>query len=265
MSKEAGAGRRGGPRRRSAPPDLLALAELRGTVTALEPQQHDPQRRSVYINGVFVVGLHEETILLAKLKVGQRVEGQALVAALRQDFAKRAWDDALTMLSASAKSRREVERRLARKYEPDVVTAVVERLVGGGWLDDAEFARSYVRSHLNYGERRLLADLSRRGVAAAVARPVLAELLGAVDETAQAREAAAVRLKRMPGVDRETAQRRLSGYLARRGYGFETISKALAPLLADLPRAERRAGGGGGLGRSSLGRRRGPEPGEEDE
>lgn len=239
MSKPAGA-RFGGPRVRArTAPDLAALAELSGRITALEVQQKDPQRRSVFVDGQFVLGLHEETIILAKLKVGQVVDGVRLAEVLKRDEAKRAWDDALVFLGAAPRSRREVERKLARRYDAEVAAGVVERLAGGGWLDDAEFAVAYVNSHRAYGQRRLLMELARKGVAREISGRVVRELLAETDAVGQARDAAAVRLGRMDGVDRETAQRRLAGFLARRGYDFETIAKALGPLLADLPRAER--------------------------
>ncbi|HWI64743.1 MAG TPA: regulatory protein RecX [Symbiobacteriaceae bacterium] len=220
-------------------PDLEALAQLSGKITAMEQQQKDPKRRSIFVDGEFVLGLHEETVILAKLRVGQTVDGTKLVEVLRRDEAKRAWDDALGFLSACARSRREVERKLARRYPPEVAAGVVERLANGGWLDDAEFAAVYVRSHAAYGERRLLTDLARKGVARETAARVVKELVGAVDAVEQAREAAQARFARMAGADRDTAQRRLSGFLARRGYDFETISRALAPLLADLPRVRK--------------------------
>lgn len=230
------------------------LAGVAGTVTALEAQKNDPKRRSVYVDGQFILGLHEESIILARLKVGQQIDGTRLAEALALDQAKRARDDALLLLSISAKSRRDVERKLLPRYGPDVTESVLAALVRGGWLDDAEFARSFIRSHASHGVRRLAADLARRGVGRDVAGAAIAELLGEVDQTEQAREAAAVRLSRMPGVDRDTAQRRLAGYLSRRGFNFETIAGALAPLLTDLPRAPRPVRQSGFSGRSGLSR-----------
>lgn len=267
MNKPPGAGK-SGPRRRNPLPDLEALAAVSGKVTALEAQRTDPRRRSVYVDGQFILGLHEESVLLAGLKPGLQVDGALLVRAFQLEQAKRAKDDALVLLSASAKSRRDVEKKLLPRYGPEVTESVLEWLTRGGWLDDDEFARAYIRSHASYGARRLAADLARRGVARDVAQAAIGEALGAVSQTEQAREAAASRLARMPGADRETAQRRLSGFLARRGYDFETIARALAPLLADLPRAPRpaaaasrlnagRTAGGGLTRRSGLGSRAG--------
>lgn len=255
MSKTPGA-RFGGPRRRTSPPDLEALAQLAGRITAMEPQKTDPRRRSVFIDGVFAVGLHEETVILAGLKVGRQVNGPVLVQAIQKDEAKRAWDDALIYLGAAPRTRRDIEKKLARRYQPDLVQQVVERLAGGGWLDDAEFARIYVRSHSDYGERRLLGELARRGVDRGVAAAVVQEAMGSVDAVQQARDAVASRAGRMADVDRDTAQRRLGSFLARRGYDFDTISRALAPLLADLPRAPRAP-------RTSMGWRR-RRPNEEE-
>jgi len=233
---EEGAGR--GPRRRHEP-DLETVSRLSGRITALRPQQRDPHRCSLYLDGRYVMSLHEESILLTHLKEGMEVDGAQLAEALRQDLIKRAWDYALRLLSASARTRRQVAQRLQRRYPPEVAEQVLERLTAAGWLDDEAYARHYVEVHRGFGAARLLRELTRRGVSPDLARQVVAEALEGEDLVIRAREAAAQRLKRTPGLDRETAQRRLAGYLARRGYDFATIAEALAPLLQDLPRAPR--------------------------
>lgn len=248
MNNSRGAAR--GPRRHHEL-ELAELAQLSGRITAMKPQQKDPHRRSIYIDGRYVLSLHEESILLAGLKTGVEVDGPRLAAALRQDQEKRAWDYALRLLSAAARTRHQIAQRLKARYAPDVVESVLERLERAGWLDDLAYARHYVEVHRGFGAARLLSDLIRKGVSADLARQAVAEALEGEDMLSQAQEAAAQRLKRMPGVDRDTAHRRLAGYLARRGYDYETIARALEPLLADLPRVprNRRPGGTGGLRR----------------
>lgn len=217
----------------------------------MKPQQKDPHRRSIYIDGRYVLSLHEESILLAGLKPGMEVDGPRLAAALRQDQEKRAWDHSLRLLSAAARTRHQIAQRLKARYAPEVVEAVLERLERAGWIDDLAYARHYVEVRRGFGAARLLSDLIRRGVSAELARQAVAEGLEGEDMLAQAQEAAAQRLRRMPGVDRDTAYRRLAGYLARRGYDYETIARALEPLLTDLPRPpqNRRPSRVGGLRR----------------
>ncbi len=239
-NKRAGAGSSGPRRLASNKVDLEAVGQVSGRITAIEPQQKAPNRRSIYVDGAFVVGLDMETVAIRRWKVGLTIEGAALVEAARADEEKRAWDAALTFLAVTARSRREVEKRLQRFFPAEVAEKVMGRLERGGWLDDAEFARRYCQSKAGFGERRLLQELARKGIARDVAMAAVRQALGTVDATAGARELAERRLRSMAGVDRDTAHRRLAGFLARRGYDFETVSRALAPLLKDLAPAPRK-------------------------
>ncbi|MFZ5828357.1 MAG: regulatory protein RecX [Bacillota bacterium] len=273
MSKQTGAGKTGPlPRtgRRARPVDPESLAMTAGRITGLE-EQKDPQRRSLLVDGRFVLGLDLETIHRCGFKVGQAVEGPALLRAYQLDQAKRAWDAALTLLAASPRTVSELGRRLSRSFAPEVADEVIDRLLAGGWLDDRAYAASYIRAKREFGGRRLLADLVRKGVAREVAAEAVQEALGEVDVTEQAREVAARRLAKLGAVDRPTAWRRLMGYLARRGFVHEVISRVLEPLLEDLPaqperqgnragwrREEANGSGGSGLRRSSSLQRKRP-------
>ncbi|MFO7273349.1 MAG: regulatory protein RecX [Bacillota bacterium] len=226
------------PRRRRRAPrrqvDPEALRQVSGRITALA-EQRDPERRSVFVDGEFVLGLHLEAILRCGLKVGAPVDGETLVAAYALDLEHQAWEAGLRLLAAAPRTRRDVARRLGRRFPPATVERVLERLSEAGWLDDREYAVNYVRSHPDYGSRRLLAELVRKGVDREMAAEVVAAERGADDVREQARALAEARLRRMTGVDRVTAARRLAGYLARRGFGPETVRSAVAPLVAHLP------------------------------
>lgn len=240
MSKQRGAGATGPLSRKSKRPvDPEALQYREGRISALE-EQKDPSRRSLFLDGEFVLGLDLETVHRCGFKVGQPVDGEQLLRAYQLEMKKKAWDSALTLLAVSPRSVKELGRRLARSYPPELVDSIIDRLEAGGWLNDREYAESYIRSHREHGTRRLLADLVRKGVERGLAAQVVQEAMGEVDAAEQAREVAAKRLARMGAIDRETAQRRLMGLLARRGFGPEAIMKALAPLLQDLPRQEMR-------------------------
>lgn len=217
------------------------LATLSGRITALE-EQKDPQRRSLFIDGEFAMGLDLESVVRCSLRVGQEIDGPALVKAYEIDQSKRAWEKALSLLALTPRTVKEIGQRLSQSYPPAVIDPVLDRLVAAGWLDDRTYAQSYIRARREYGARRLLADLIRRGVNRELGAQAVEEALGKVDAAEQAREVAARRLAKMGEVDRQTAQRRLVSYLARRGFGPEAISRALDPLLAELPQAERRQG-----------------------
>ncbi|MEW8978366.1 MAG: RecX family transcriptional regulator [Symbiobacterium sp.] len=227
-----------GPRRRKRarrrPVDPEALRAVSGRITALE-EQRDPERRSVYVDGEFVLGLHLETVVRCQLRVGQAVDGDTLLKAYALEVEKQAWDAGLRLLAAAPRTRCELTRRLARLFPAETAERVAERLADMGWLDDHAYAVNYVRAHSDYGARRLLADLVRKGVEPGLAAAVVQEERGEAEAVEQARAVAAARLARMGRVDRLTAWRRLAGFLSRRGFGPETVRMALQPLLADLP------------------------------
>jgi len=241
----AGPRRRKGAGRTAVEPEVLRTVS--GRITALV-EQRDPERRSVFVDGEFVLGLNLETIVRCRLKVGQPVDGEVLLQAWALDLEKQAWDAGLRLLAAAPRTRRELTRRLSRTYPPETAERIADRLAGAGWLDDRAFAASFVRAHPDFGSRRLLADLTRKGVDRTLAAAVVAEERGEADAVEQAREVAAARLRRMGQVDRLTAWRRLAGFLSRRGFGPETVRSALEPLLCDLPNP---AGGGRPVPRSA--------------
>lgn len=235
--------------------DWEELRQIQGKVTAIEEQVKDPDRRSLYVDGRFVLGLHGEILYMAALRVGDQVDGARLVELLQQELEKRCWDDALHFLARAPHAKREVERKLARRWDEEVIARVIGRLERGGWLDDAAFARAYMEGHPGYGPRRLLGDLVRKGVDREVAEHVLAELTEAATERRAAfdpqvetslgrpavgdpetvRILALKKLNSVAGLDRVAAERRLGGFLLRRGFGMEEVRGVLRELLDGFP------------------------------
>lgn len=144
---------------------------------------------------------------------------------------------ALRLLAVRARSRAELERRLARRRSPpDVVAAVLDRLQRAGLVDDEAFASELAATRVARGEAagRVRRDLIARGVDAATAT-LAATTASPPDQEAERIQAVATAwLERNGGLSREAAARRLTGYLARRGYPRGLIASTLAERL-DLP------------------------------
>lgn len=127
----------------------------------------------------------------------------------------------LRQLTASARTRVELERTLAKRNVPDDAAGrVLDRMTEVGLIDDAEFAREWVRQRqLGKGlARRALADeLRRKGVADDLAQAAL----GQVDDEAErsaAFELAARKARASRGQPHDKRLRSLAGMLARKGY-----------------------------------------------
>ena len=142
----------------------------------------------------------------------------------------------LDMLARAPRSARDLRRRLLLKGEPESeVDAAVERLVAVGLLDDAAYARAFVRSKISsqgFSRRRLQQELAKRGVAREISDAAIAEVLhdDDVDEGANIERVARKKLRTLQGLDEETQRRRLYAYLARRGYDVDGVRAVVANL-----------------------------------
>ncbi|NPA06172.1 MAG: regulatory protein RecX [Chloroflexi bacterium] len=174
--------------------------------------------------------------LAADLAQGLR-PGQPLsperVAALRQaDALRRAWDAVLRRLARRPHTRHELRQYLQRRgFAPEIVQHTLARVEAAGWLDDARFARQWVENQTYFrprGKARLRAELRAKGVPDAAIEQALAD----VDEDALAWAEARRVLPRYRGLPWPTFQRRLGGYLLRRGFPYALVQTIVRTLWA---------------------------------
>lgn len=140
----------------------------------------------------------------------------------------------ITALARRGLSHREMERHLRdRGFDEHEIADEVTRLERDGYLDDIALAQNLVgtlQERKGLGRSAIAAELTRRLLAPAAIEYAL-DLIDTGDELSRAREIALKRARQLASLDRETAVRRLSAYLARRGYGGSTIRAAVDQAL----------------------------------
>lgn len=150
--------------------------------------------------------------------------------------ARRAENVSMHALTRRGMSRWELGQvLLGRELEPHIVEAELERLERVGLIDDAALAETVVRTQherKGLGKAALVAVLRRRNIEQNVIDEALVQV-SAEDEAARAESLAERRAAQLTGLDHDTAVRRLSGYLQRKGYSSETVRAA---VIAALPR-----------------------------
>jgi regulatory protein len=207
-------------------------------VTALEPDPRGTGGVRVQVDGGPFATVAAQDIADLGLRAGRLLEPEAVAALERRAelFAARAV--ALRMLAFRALPGREIERRLTRKgHDKIVAAAVVEGLRDTGLVDDAEFARHFVRTRAigrRYGPSRIEGDLRRLGVDEKTAAAAVRDTLAAdeIDPAQLLREAATRKFRTLAGLGRDVQRRRLRAYLMRRGFAPADIIAVLKPMLA---------------------------------
>ena len=212
------------------------------TITALEPQTHDDSRVSVFLDGEFAFGVHEDIVVKHGLRTGMTLTPEEQQAVEHDEQYVDAKQTALNYLAHKPRTEEEVRRKLRKTDAPStVIEDVIERLYELSYLDDEAYAEDYVRNRFaskKYGPVRIRRELVERGVDRHVADEAVADLFADEDPRAAAREHAEKRWGRLADEDDPRRRRqKLYRYLRRRGFTSDTIN----PILDDLERgADRR-------------------------
>jgi regulatory protein len=173
-------------------------------------------------DGSFFV-LQAEVFLRAGLSAGSALAVEARDALLASSDRVRARMRALALIARAAQTRRGLSRKLAaRGFSPDAVRHAVARMAELGYLDDAAFADSWLRSRIGArpeGAHALYRGLLGRGVDRAAASEALERLFPPEVELEAARALAA-------GRPPNAAIRALTG----RGFRSRTIAAVIREL-----------------------------------
>jgi regulatory protein len=145
-------------------------------------------------------------------------------------------DVALRYLAQRPRSEQEVRRRLRRAgVAEDAVEGVLLQLQQHGLVDDAAFAQYWLEQRQTFrprGARLLRAELRQHGITTQLASAAAEELAPSADEDAY--RAAYRRAQHLPTADERAFKSRLAQFLARRGFDWETISRAVERLYAEV-------------------------------
>ncbi len=198
-------------------------------ITAITAQVKDKTRCNIYIDGRFCCGLGLETVAQYRLKAGQIITPEALSQMQLDSEKNKAFDKALTHLSATRKTEKQIRDFLTKKgYLPEVCDYVLEKLKGYDFVNDGEYAEAYLESAIKRkGGRLIRQELRQRGVA----EEQIEGAISAIDSEEELSTAKTLLKKYMRGktADKTTLQKAYR-YLLSRGFDYDTVKEAIATL-----------------------------------
>ncbi|HVN15630.1 MAG TPA: RecX family transcriptional regulator [Anaerolineales bacterium] len=198
------------------------------TITAIEVQKKDPNRVNLYLDGEFAFGLAR--IVAAWLKVGQRLDDEKIAKLQADEARERAYQQAMLFLSYRARSEAEIRQNLRKHEVPEaVIEETLERLRQARLADDNQFASAWVENRNTFrprSRRALSMELRQKGLQ----DDAIQSALQGVDEESLAYEAARKRVNRLQGLEWDEFRKKLSEFLARRGFPYAIIAPTVSRL-----------------------------------
>jgi regulatory protein len=194
-------------------------------ITAIKAQVRNQERVSIYLDGKYSFSLTQSQLLEHKLFSGKELSEHELAQLKYASDYGKTLERVMNFVMIRPRSTREVRDYLWRKKAaPELAESIINRLQERNYLDDANFAKSWVRARQltkPVSRRRLSAELREKGVA----NELIEQAVGheAYDETEALRQIVTKKRKQARYQD----EQKLIAYLARQGFGYDTIKQAL--------------------------------------
>lgn len=205
-------------------------------ITALQVQKRNPNRVNIHLDGEFAFGLAR--IVAAWLRVGQELSEEKIEQLQTEDARERAFQQAMLFLSYRARSEAEIRQNLRKHEIPDpVIELTLERLRQGGLANDHQFAQAWVENRTTFRprSRRMMAlELRQKGLNEEAVSSAVAN----VDDEALAYEAAQKKVARYRALEWNDFRKKLSDFLARRGFSYSVIAPVVTRLWNEAHKDE---------------------------
>ena len=198
------------------------------TITAITAQVKNKDRINVFLDDRYAFSL--AIAAATGLKVGDTLSDEQIAARQSQDTLEKAKEQVIRLIAQRPRSVTEVRRYLQGKgYDEPQVEQVIARLQAVDLLDDTTFSEYWIDQRLTFKPRSQMAlryELQQKGIS----RDVMESLLNEVDEVAAATQAGERKLNSLRHLPQEEFRTKLSGFLQRRGFRYETIRQVVDSL-----------------------------------
>ena len=199
-----------------------------GKITDIKLQAKNKERCNIYIDNSFCCGILLETVILNKLKVGLEISAEELGRIQLESEKRTVFDKTLDYISKTQKTEKQIKDKLKEKgYLKETIDYVIDKLKEYKFIDDFEYAKSYIRLYKEKKGKKLLEyELMQKGVRKQIIESVLEE------ENLDQKDACFTLLKKHlknKEITRENLAKAYK-YVLSKGFRYEEASNALSLL-----------------------------------
>lgn len=195
------------------------------TITEITLQKKK-SRANVFLDGEFVCGLNNITLIKNGLKVGVEITKESLLKIHNESEVESAFEKALSLLSRQKYTKKAIVDKLkSKEYEDDIIKQVISKLSEYGYVSDLDFANSFIVSNKSKSRRMLEVDLLKKGLGRETIKRALEENTTEEEEFEKCLTATQKYLKNKE-VDEKTIQK-LKSHLVYKGFSFDNINRVI--------------------------------------
>lgn len=194
-------------------------------ITDIQIQEKRKDRVSVFIDGEFAFGLHQDVLLKSGIAKGDALSDEEIAEIRDMESRRAAKEKAMRLLAHRARSQKELRERLLRSgFEEAHIDWTLAELHRLNLLDDGEFAKMFARDRMltkPVGEFLLRQELRQKGIQEADIEKAVQEAYAETSEYDYARQLAVKQKAKQLKLDPEKAQKRVADFLMRRGFHWD--------------------------------------------
>lgn len=208
--------------------------KMKQKITDIQPYLHEPLLLKIYLDETHHVAAPTKLVENLGLRIGLEIEAHVIEKLIVAEEMMRAKKFALEMLQQDIYSKSQMSRHLEKEgFSDKTIETIVSELIQSGHIRDRQFAEKWIQRRLKSnprGRTLLKMELIEKGVDKETAEQIVNEV-NQNDEETLALQIAQKQAKKYKHLSNEVAQRRLYGYLARRGYDADLILKIFHQVL----------------------------------
>lgn len=201
------------------------------TVTSLEVQKKDRNRVSVFLDGIFAFGIHQDVLIKSGIARGDRLTAGRIEEILGFEERRAAKEKAMRLLAVRSRSQKELAARLRQaKYSAAAVEWTLVELKRLKLVDDAAFAESFARNRSQTrpeGAFLLRRELQQKGLNDAEIEGGIAAAFQERSEREMAYDLARKKKETLKALPPDKSRKRINDFLLRRGFDWELIRELL--------------------------------------
>jgi len=214
---------------------------LPGVISSISVQKNNKERYSIFINGEFLLGVAEQTLLKFNLAKGTEIT-HALFRKLQREegrFAIKSYF--MKLLGRRDHARKELFNKAIKKdYPKEVIHNVLDELEEKGYINDVGFAEKFAADKASlskWGPVKIKSHLYKKGVSNSVAEQSIQKAFEDEDLKQTFLDLVLKRKKRfLREEDPYKRKKKVVDHLARKGYRSGSIFEHIDMLMKAIQR-----------------------------